>query len=751
MIRIVSKIAAAILILQLLSPSAALACGPFSLDAIFTFTVHPEYPLENFARGNIGIVQPTYARSYLYVAYQYFQGNTFTPAEQSALVVLWRDRLDLRWESREEESVKRWLELRKSIPGVSEINSIEVYRNREAPNEYESYLNCQKDAFENAATTLESRAKKWGVDSAATKLWVEAQDEVFANCSQGDRVPSVLPADADALARADRQYQIASANFYAAKFDDAIAGYKTIESDQNSPWRAIAPYLIARTYLRKGSLGKDEEKAGPLTEAEKQLQSILDERNLKALHADSLRLLSLVRLRLHPQETIHVLANSLSKKSGRDNLKQQLWDYTVLLDKFADDESGAVSRDKLSDLNQDDLTDWLLTFQDDKAESLAHALERWRATSSNAWLIAALAKVSPADPAAEVLKRAASSVSANSPAYPSAAFYLVRLQMEANKSADARAVLDQLLREHRSRFNTSAINLLRQQRMLVAASLEDFLNYATRVPAGLSWNDDGREIPADDSEVSEEMKPLSGKPLFDEDAARVLNEKLPVSVLKQAAASKVLPGHLRRDVAQAAWLRAVILDDVATANDLAPTLKELAPDMSGLLDKYVAMQDPAAKKFAAIYAWLKYPGLEPVVDAGVGRTGPLSEQDSYRDNWWCSAAFMGATDDTTKKKPEVFSPSFLTKLQRAAAAKEYSILSSLGAAPNYIARSVVEYATKNPTDPRVPEALHLAVNTTRHGCTDKQTGRWSKAAYDFLHHRFPNNSWTKQTPYWFKD
>jgi hypothetical protein len=64
---------------------------------------------------------------------------------------------------------------------------------------------------------------------------------------------------------------------------------------------------------------------------------------------------------------------------------------------------------------------------------------------------------------------------------------------------------------------------------------------------------------------------------------------------------------------------------------------------------------------------------------------------------------------------------------------------------------VVAWATRNPSDPRVPEALHLAVNATRYGCTDKQTGKWSKAAYDFLHRRYPNNAWTKRTPYWFKD
>jgi len=97
------------------------------------------------------------------------------------------------------------------------------------------------------------------------------------------------------------------------------------------------------------------------------------------------------------------------------------------------------------------------------------------------------------------------------------------------------------------------------------------------------------------------------------------------------------------------------------------------------------------------------------------------------------------------------STNFLTATQRAAAAREYAVLASLGAAPNYLCRQVIEFATRHPEDPRVPEALHLAVKTTRYSCTDKQTGKWSKAAYDFLHQHYPGNAWTKQTPYWFKD
>ncbi|MDQ3829054.1 MAG: hypothetical protein M3361_07045, partial [Candidatus Tectomicrobia bacterium] len=46
----------------------AFGCGPFFEQAIFTYSLHPDLPLASFAQGHLGVLQPTYARSYLYAA-----------------------------------------------------------------------------------------------------------------------------------------------------------------------------------------------------------------------------------------------------------------------------------------------------------------------------------------------------------------------------------------------------------------------------------------------------------------------------------------------------------------------------------------------------------------------------------------------------------------------------------------------------------------------------------------------------------
>src|SRR4030095_13475094 len=112
---------------------------------------------------------------------------------------------------------------------------------------------------------------------------------------------------------------------------------------------------------------------------------------------------------------------------------------------------------------------------------------------------------------------AAAHVGPDSPAFESASFHVVRLFIESGRFDEARAKLDDILHKYRRRLTTSGLNELLNERMLLANSLEDFLVYAQRVPAAFSWDDDGREIPTEESELSDQTKSLHAKPLFDTD------------------------------------------------------------------------------------------------------------------------------------------------------------------------------------------------------------------------------------------
>ena len=182
------SLVAVLLAVFFFNSTSAFACGPFVIEAVFVHTVHPTYPVERFAAGRVGVLQPTYARSYLYVGYRYLNGSGFTPAEQRALTEFWDDRLNYRWSSAEEDWTKAWFEARHKVV-TQDPASISAYRSREKPNEYESYLNCQKDAFDTAIATLNERLA--ARTSEAQRLQENLEKEIAERARAKDETATV--------------------------------------------------------------------------------------------------------------------------------------------------------------------------------------------------------------------------------------------------------------------------------------------------------------------------------------------------------------------------------------------------------------------------------------------------------------------------------------------------------------------------------------------------------------------------------
>src|SRR2546428_13213974 len=80
--------------LSFLLPHSSQACGPFFTDAIFVYSKHPDFPLEQFATGKLGVVEPSWARSYLVAAYRNLSGAALSRSEVTAIKGLWDERLN---------------------------------------------------------------------------------------------------------------------------------------------------------------------------------------------------------------------------------------------------------------------------------------------------------------------------------------------------------------------------------------------------------------------------------------------------------------------------------------------------------------------------------------------------------------------------------------------------------------------------------------------------------------------------------
>ena len=144
----------------------------------------------------------------------------------------------------------------------------------------------------------------------------------------------------------------------------------------------------------------------------------------------------------------------------------------------------------------------------------------------------------------------------------------------------------------------AAASQVRSSRMSPTASLVNVekVVYAPRKPAAIG--DIDGELPPNDAE-------LKGKTAFDHDATEPLNERTPLALWMDAAKNDLLPKALQAEVARAAWVRAVLLGDAASARTMAARVAQLSPELAGEMRGYAAVQDPASARFYAVFLMLE--------------------------------------------------------------------------------------------------------------------------------------------------
>jgi hypothetical protein len=766
--------------LYLSSPTSG--CGPFFPQAYFVTSKLPDFPLKPYAAGEVGIVLPSYSRSYLIVAYRYFGGKPLAADEQTAVLKLWNERLSASRDFSDEKppSSQTWLDERAKVVELAAPGEIQEFKS--APDSYFQYQNCLGDSFATAAATARDRAAKWGTNTPVLVDWVRGQDTVFANCGglPPVNIPGAAPASTPPLLRADRAYQIAAAEFYGGRFEDAENAFRAISNDTESPWRPTAALMVARCEIRFGTLASENagEAAEHLRAAEKQLRAIEADDSLRKIHPGARRLLDFVEFRIHPVEQLHELAGRIAGPGEGKDFAQSLSDYSALLGEVRGEAAaapdsrfiqGTLDRKSAEKLpaHQDDLTEWSLNYDDFSPGSFDRAFAEWKRTHSVPWLVASLTKASSQNSDSAVLIAAARKLPLDSPAYLTATF--ARLRLTAGGEPDAAAEeLDRVLENSKLEVPRSSRNLFLGLRMKTAGSLEDFLRYAPRIPSAVNGGFDELEIPSSVDERFgnyEALKKLTApNPYFDWDSAQVLDRKLPLNVLVKAVESKSLPAALRIEAARAGWTRAVLLHD-DSALKFASILAGIDGDLRSGMEDFQKAQGANEQHYAAIWILLRNPGLRPYVVPALLREG-VARTDSYRDNWWCGLSATEGQDggpreiDKANPRPEdplfsiyperaVGSPRFLSDGEREKATSELAALRASDTAPNYLAKESLAWAKSRHDDARVPEALYLAVRATRYGCNDEDTSRLSRQAFIFLHENYPEDEFTAKTKYWY--
>jgi hypothetical protein len=690
------------------------ACSP-DVGPFFTPPEIPENQLA-FNGGKIGLLTPALSKENELIAFRLLSGLKMGQGSAST------------GERNPLAGQEAWLEARKTIQNPPEPAFINAYRTKGSGDQYVYYENCLGDAFLTAARTLEDRRVSYN-SPAALQNWVSAQDQVFKNCSDDKPAyPDPLPGTASSLQRADRDYQIAAAHFYAADFAGAEQRFRTIANDSGTPWRHVASYLVARTLLREASL---QNNPAALPKARQQLMEISSDPSAAPLDESARKMLEHLDAVEHPGTTLESLSARLSAPQPPSLVLEDAIHQSAFVLKAASFQAALAKPDL------PEAFDWVQTLEKGDSE---HALQTWRSRNSLPWLTLALMYSSGKDSAAPELLTQADAVPPSSPAFGTVSYNAIRLSIERGDTRGLRAKLDRLLVGTNGQSD-SLVNAWRSERMRVATSFDDFLRWAPRKPIA------AKEYLAQANADSE---------ILAEDSAYVLNSLTPLAKLNHAAHSKLLPAWSAADVALAGWTRAFMLNDLAAARELAPIVAKAHSDWQSSLVPAAGAQADHWKFQAALLIALHHQ-FQPTV-----RVNYRTELNTA-GSWWCpvepqpDAPERGDVDGNNSiswRLPVVFTPSaeVLSREDRDMARHEVSELHEKGSTEMFLAPIIFAWAKAHPDDPQAPQALHRLVVVTRYGCRngDASTGQISKAAFDLLHKQYPDSQWTAQTPYWFK-
>jgi hypothetical protein len=692
----------------------------------------PADPQGDFFHGRIGVLVPSFDRRYLIAAHRYLSGRAFSKEEADAFMAP-AEPVGIPYSSASFE----WEQARRSIPGVTVISYLNPSESKKTGTSFFSFPNCLDNAFVAATETLVDLVKRWGSDSLKVREWLAAQDKVFSNCSADTpAIPDEPTAGMDALLAAHREYQIAVAYFYAGDWEAARQGFERVGHDKDSPWAGIAPYLIARVSLREGMI---DERPAALEDAARRFQAIVNDPKQDRWHSASEDLLDFTDFRIHAADRLAKYASELDGQSATKDLSQHLGDFNFLFAHVDDKTKVAASSD---------LADWLLTFQPvaykPRGTLGSHAVERWRNSKASAWLIAALFYASDDADIIELVN-AARATTPDDLSYESVVYYGIGAEIRRGHRAAARSWADHALS---GQLLLSTRNRILYERLRLARDWTEFLRFAPREP-------EPKVSFFDSDEVPEAGQWAKAGPLFDADATQALNSHIPLALLLDASRSRRLSRHLQMQIAQAGFVRSIVLDRLSEARDFMRRMVELSPAVAEEGREFLTAPDDATAHFAAILLLLRISGLQ-----GVLWPGEWNSPDDLPRAGYVGSSLRWGFEKSVQSQTYVSALSlpldlgFLSASQREQADLEWKTLSQkAGCSATYVETEALRWAIQHPDDKRVPEALHRLVITTFRGCRDSRDGslgRRSHGAFVLLKQRYPDSPWTKKTKYWYK-
>ena len=728
----------------------ALGSGPSEPRPVYVFA-DPQSGAERaqMAGGRLPIVKGATSEALLYVDWRRLNGLA---VDQVAMDALSKPCCDAPGRGGDV-----WQATRKQVPGVPA--QFWISTERRGPN-YTAIPTCFDDAFTTAAATLTDRIRRFGAASPMVRAWTDGQDAVFKACSEPVAALPTLPVGAPDWLRADRAYQDAALALYNGQTSDAGRRFAAIAADAASPWRPLGLYLSARTLLHAAVDAPDK---AHFAVAHAAIDRLATAPAGTYGQGELTNMRQVLEYREHPDQLRDRLARQLAQPAPIPGIAVAFRDYMTLSDHAAVRPEGA---------------DWIRTIQaKDRGAGLAHAVARWRASGTSAWLVAALTLADPGDAPSRTLAAAAARVAPADPAWLTARYHRLRLLIPSADAAIMRAEADAVLA--RPDLTRSDRNIFLAVRAQAAASLADFAGHALREPycdvgsttCTIGYNTD------DDLVGRLATGGFAGLALD----TRTIVDSLPLAERMALVDQSRFPRETRMDIALTSYVRAVQLQDDTTIDRLTMRLANLLPQVRADWLRIARTRPGPDKRFAEVFVLAKIPGARADLADYERPTGTarqfagywidLGRREGRRQHAAGASAPTGWREAATRNDPDgerdaacldkcgggtfaLHTPPFLTPLvQRAAAERRAFLVADVAPATN--ARRVqavslwteaLAYVAAHPDDLRAPETLYRLVRVGRWGGSHDHLGH---RAFRLLHSRYPTSTWTKQSPYYY--
>ncbi len=720
----------------------------------------PDVPAAAYLRGQLGVLLPSFPRVHLVPAWRALAsadaGRPLQPISEEAWQRACCDggALQAAMDGPATPAIKAWLDARAQAgqPALrTSPQPLKPLANQD------SFLNCPDPAFAFATETLASLRRRSDVTPDRLRAWVQAQDRVFEHCRPDGSVlqrPAPLPGHEALFWRQARDYQRATAAFYAGDWAAARSGFEAIARDDANPWQPWAALGGLRNDWREAALGDRMGQDAAAQALLRRLQASADQlaasasrsADAAAASRSAQELIAMARARLQPAQRLAELGAEL-RQLDREPGRQALADWVRLANARYDDHADQRQQDRAAD----PMLDWMSTLQACEEEAkprsaaFTHAFAAWRrAPKATLWLVPALACAdgkAAARADVDALLQAAGAVPDTQPAALTLRWQQLRLLRESGQADAARALLPRAAAL--AKTSMGAHNLVAQQGLALARNPAEAAPWLARAWSG--WRD--ADTGAKGGATGTTRFALAA------DSAAYVTTRLTLAQWQSLVERDTLPLMLRRRLAEALWWRAEFIAQTERARAAARLMQTLDHRYAPVVQPYLAAQTAEARRAALWRAGLRH-GLSAKVYSGVGADEegrPLPGQVKPEDaqaNFWCSFTetdHEGVGDPTVERTPPL--PEADASPQLTA---ERAALKAVGTSTGAYARWVQE-GVKHPAPPaELDWLLYVGVQSTRGGCVDADNGARSKALHELLHQRFPRSAWTAKAPYWYR-